>query len=150
MTTISILILYTVLILLLLTSCPQPTLLSKQSSFPVNGSPRVPTVLTWITFLSSSYVSLELLSSVHFHVETSGWGMSVWFIRNPWTKRVDPSTFVFSLSCVRTEICFYYKKVNREVKCLIKRIYINGCRYNERPNGKTEGSKLLTHTGFHG
>jgi hypothetical protein len=30
-----------------------------------------------------------------------------------------------------------------------KRIYINGCRYNERLNTKTEGSKRLAYTGLH-
>jgi hypothetical protein len=31
---------------------------------------------------------------------------------------------------------------------LLKRIHIDGCRYNERLNTKTEGSKLLAYTGL--
>jgi type-F conjugative transfer system protein TraW len=36
----------------------------------------------------------------------------------------------------------------QEVKRELKRIHIDGCRYNERLNAKTEGSKLLAYTGL--
>jgi hypothetical protein len=38
----------------------------------------------------------------------------------------------------------------QEVKPEIKRIYINGCRDNERLNTEKEGSKRLTYTGLRG
>ncbi len=37
-----------------------------------------------------------------------------------------------------------------EVKQEVKRIYINGCRYNDRLNAKTEVSKHPHYTGLHG
>ena len=37
----------------------------------------------------------------------------------------------------------YYESIKRE----LQGIHIDGCRYNERLNSKTEGSKLLTYTG---
>jgi hypothetical protein len=44
-------------------------------------------------------------------------------------------------TCNKPEVgeVFYYEEIKRE----LKRIYINGCRYNERLNTKSEGSKLL-------
>ncbi len=38
----------------------------------------------------------------------------------------------------------------QEVKGELQRIYMNGCRCNERLNSKTEGSKLHLNTGFRG
>jgi len=37
-----------------------------------------------------------------------------------------------------------------EVKRELKRIHMDGGRYNERLNSKTEGSEHLVHTGLHG
>jgi hypothetical protein len=37
-----------------------------------------------------------------------------------------------------------------EVKAELQRIHTDGCRYNERLNSKTEGSKLLEYTGLSG
>jgi hypothetical protein len=40
--------------------------------------------------------------------------------------------------------------VMKEVKRELKRINVDGCRYNERLNTKMEGSKLLSYTGLCG
>ncbi len=44
-------------------------------------------------------------------------------------------------------IIFYYEQ---QIKRELKRIYICGCRYNERLKAKTDGSTCLTYTGFRG
>jgi hypothetical protein len=44
----------------------------------------------------------------------------------------------------------YTCRLLSEVKRELKRIYINGCRYNERLNDKMEGSTHLTHIGLCG
>ena len=38
----------------------------------------------------------------------------------------------------------------KKTHSVLKRIHIDGCRYNERLNAKTEGSKHLTYTGLNG
>ena len=37
-----------------------------------------------------------------------------------------------------------------QIKFEVKRIHIDGCRYNERLHSKTEGSKRLVYTGLIG
>ena len=57
-----------------------------------------------------------------------------------------------TLNSLRVETCgfdFFFGFLH-EVKRELKRIYINGCRYNERLNAKTEGSKRLGYTGLRG
>jgi hypothetical protein len=54
-------------------------------------------------------------------------------------KRLDYLEFSIYDLCLLQE-------VNRE----LKRIHIDGCRYIERLNNKTEGSKRLAYTGLRG